>query len=179
MKYMRRRGLRMFAVAALLPMMTLAQAQKPAAAQGPDTRQQLIQITRSYIGSLPANGLAGVQEFMADDVIFSGASGLRRSKLELIQFMSVKPGPDRRTTYEPSDFTVHLYDDELAIVNFGLKSRKFKNSKSGEGVIDEYFRVTGTFLKRDDKWQVVAWQYTPVRDQPDKKANTSAEGQDK
>jgi|SRR5689334_5067988 len=171
MKYMRRRGLKMFAVAALLPMMALAQTQKPAAAvQQPDTQQQLIQKVRSYLANLQLNGSMVVEEFFADDAIFTGATGLRRTKLELVQFMSVKPGPDSRTTYETSDFTAHVYEEEgLAVVNFGVKSRKFKNSKSGETIIAEYFRGTSTFLKRDDKWQIVAWQFTPVKDPTDKK----------
>jgi hypothetical protein len=169
MKYMRRRGLRMFAVAALLPMMALAQTQKPAAVQEPDTQQQLIQMVRSYMANVQLNGSMVVQDFFADDAIFTGATGLRRTKLELVQFMSVKPGPDSRTTYETSDFTTHVYEEGLAVVNFGVRSRKFKNSKSGETIIAEYFRGTSTFLKRDDKWQIVAWQFTPVKDPTDKK----------
>ncbi|HWS17739.1 MAG TPA: hypothetical protein VN223_06980, partial [Candidatus Elarobacter sp.] len=58
MKYMRRRGLRMFAVAALLPMMALAQnnvqSNKPAGAQD-TTTQQVTQLVRDFLSNVPKN----------------------------------------------------------------------------------------------------------------------------
>ena len=56
MKYMRRRGLRMFAVAALLPMMAIAQnnaqATKPAVPQDAIT-QHVTQLVRDFLANVP------------------------------------------------------------------------------------------------------------------------------
>ena len=72
-------------------------------------------------------------------------------------------GPCVRATNEPSaayeadDITVHPYGN-MAVVNFRLVQH---SEEKGEKVTN-YFRNTGTFLKRHDKWQVVAWQATRV-----------------
>ena len=79
MKYMRRRGLKMFAVAALLPMMALAQsnaqATKPAGPQDATT-QQVTQLVRDFLANVPKNDPKVFQEFFADDVIYTRATGL-------------------------------------------------------------------------------------------------------
>ena len=73
MRYNRRRGLRMFAVAALVPMMALAQAQAqtPAAAsqQARDTTQQVTQLVRGFLSNVPKNDPKVFQEFFADQKI--------------------------------------------------------------------------------------------------------------
>src|ERR1044071_10048337 len=67
MKYMRRRGLRMFAVAALVPMMALAQnnakANKPAAGAQDATIQQVTQLVRNFLANVPKNDPKVFQEF--------------------------------------------------------------------------------------------------------------------
>jgi hypothetical protein len=64
-----------------------------------------------------------------------------------------------QATYDADDFTVHPYAD-MAVVNFRLIQHN--------GAQTNYFRNTGTFLKRNGKWQVVAWQATKVPEEPKK-----------
>ena len=157
MKYMRRRGLRMFAVAALLPMMALAQANKPAAGPQDATTQQVTQLVRDFLANVPKNDPKVFQEFFADDVIYTRAVGVTVAKADILKNIGVRAANDPQATYEADDFTVHPYS-EMAVVNFRLIMHNTENGKATTA----YFRNTGTFLKRNGKWQAVAWQATKV-----------------
>jgi ketosteroid isomerase-like protein len=161
MKYMRRRGLRMFAVAALLPMMALAQsnaqATKPAAVPQDATTQQVTQLVRDFLANVPKNDPKVFQEFFADDVIYTRATGLTIAKADILKNIDVRSTNDPQMTFEADDFTVHSYA-EMAVVNFRLIAHNIENGKP----TTVYYRNTGTFLKRNGKWQAVAWQATKV-----------------
>jgi ketosteroid isomerase-like protein len=158
MKYMRRRGLRMFAVAALLPMMALAQTQKPAASpQDSTAARQVTQLVRDFLANVPKNDPKVFQEFFADDVIYTRATGLTVSKADILRNINVRATNTPQMTFEADDFTVHPYG-EMAVVNFRLIAHNTENGKTTTA----YYRNTGTFLKRNGKWQAVAWQATKV-----------------
>jgi ketosteroid isomerase-like protein len=157
MRYMRRRGLRMFAVAALLPMMALAQAKPAAGPQDAATIQQVTQRVRDFLANVPKNDPAVFQDFFADDVIYTRAVGVTVAKADIIKNIDVRAASDPQATYDADDFTVHAYG-EMAVVNFRLIMHGMENGKATTA----YFRNTGTFLKRNGRWQAVAWQATKV-----------------
>jgi ketosteroid isomerase-like protein len=156
---MKRRGLRMFAVAALLPMMALAQSQssKPAAAPQDATTQQVTQLVRDFLSNVPKNDPKVFQEFFADDVIYTRATGLTIAKGDILRNIDVRASNDPQMTFEADDFTVHPYG-EMAVINFRLIAHNIENGKP----TTVFYRNTGTFLKRNGKWQAVAWQATKV-----------------
>jgi ketosteroid isomerase-like protein len=159
MRYNRRRGLRMFAVAALVPMMALAQntaqSQKPASPQDPAS-QQVTQLVRDFLSNVPKNDPKVFQEFFADDVIYTRATGLTVTKADILKNIGVRAASTPEATFEADDFTVHTYGD-MAVVNFRLIGHNVEKDTP-----TTYFRNTGTFLKRNGKWQAVAWQATKV-----------------
>jgi ketosteroid isomerase-like protein len=157
MRYMRRRGLRMFAVAALVPMMALAQqSNKPAAApQDTATVRQVTQLVRDFLSNVPKNDPKVFQEFFADDVIYTRATAVTVTKADIIKNIDVRAANEPQATFDADDFTVHPYG-EMAVVNFRLIMHNTENGKATTA----YFRNTGTFLKRNGKWQAVAWQAT-------------------
>lgn len=158
MKYMRRRGLRMFAVAALVPMMALAQPNKPAASpQDTATIQQVTQRVRDFLASVPKNDPAVFQDFFADDVIYTRSTGVTVTKADIIKNIDVRATNEPQATFAADDFIVHPYG-EMAVVNFRLIMHNTENGKAATA----YFRNTGTFLKRNGKWQAVGWQATKV-----------------
>ena len=63
-----------------------------------------------------------------------------------------KPG-DPEPTYSAEDITTHVYGETI-VVAFRLVN------KSGDTT--ESYRNTGTFLRRNGQWQVVAWQATKI-----------------
>src|ERR1051325_10147502 len=154
MRYMKRRGLRMFAVAALLPMMAMAQATKPSASQDPVV-QQVTERVRDFLSKVPKNDPAVFQDFFADDVIYTRSAGVTVTKADILKNIDVRAANEPQATFAADDFTVHPYGD-MAVVNFRLIMHNVEDGKP----VTVYYRNTGTFLKRNGKWQAVAWQAT-------------------
>ena len=160
MRYMKRRGLRMFAVAALLPMMAMAQASRPATAansQDAAVIQQLTARVHDFLANVPKNDPQVFQDFFADDVIYTRSTGVTVTKADILKNIDVRATNEPQATFDADDFTVHPYG-EMAVVNFRLIMHNAENAKAATA----YFRNTGTFMKRNGKWQAVAWQATKV-----------------
>jgi len=168
MKYMKRRGLKLFAVAALLPMMTSgvltqsagAQTKTPVAAMtaaDQATAKNIEQLVRDFLADVPKGDRKVFENFFAEDVIYTRSTGVTVDRPEILKNIDVRATNEPQATFEADGFTVHPYGD-TAVVNFRLAMHNVVNGKP-ETV---YFRNTGTFLKRNGKWQVVAWQATRV-----------------
>jgi ketosteroid isomerase-like protein len=162
MKYMERRGLKLFAVAALLPVMAAASNITPGpsptapvvvnvTAEDQETAKQVEQLVRQFLAEVPKNDPKVFQEFFADDVIYTRAAGVTVTKADILKNIDVRAANEPGATYEAEDVTVHPYGD-MAVINFRLVQHN--------GAETNYFRNTGTFLKRNGKWQAVAWQAT-------------------
>ena len=77
--------------------------------------------------------------------------------LGAVDFIAKPADPNTNTkkdTYDAEDVTVRAYDD-IAVLNFKLVNH------AADGKTN-YFRNSGTFAKRDGKWQVINWQATRV-----------------
>jgi hypothetical protein len=169
MKYMKRRGLKMFALAAILPVMSsaaliqsspgsAARTTVVAADQAHDAvSQHLIDRVRSFLANVPRNDPKVFEDFFADDVIYTRSAGVTVTKPEIIKNIDVRKTNEPQATFDADDFTVHPYG-EAAVVNFRLIMHNIVAGKP-ETI---YFRNTGTFVHRNGKWQAVAWQATRV-----------------
>lgn len=111
--------------------------------------------------------LAGVTEaethdrFWADDLIYTSSRGTRTTKSDIMSGFSGsdsdeggEPGP----VFSAEDVQIQVYG-ETAVVAFRLVATPPEGSE--EMGVQNYLN-TGTFLKRDGMWQVVAWQATIV-----------------
>ncbi len=102
--------------------------------------------------------------FWAEDLVYSSSAGLRIGKADIMARFDTPDEPDDAadeppaTIYTGEDVDVRVYGD-TAVVAFKLVGTP--TDESDEGVILYYFN-TGTFLKRDGAWKVVAWQATRI-----------------
>jgi ketosteroid isomerase-like protein len=160
MKYMKRRGLKMFALAALIPVMAsgalpqAARAQAHAVSMSAEDQaaaKQVEQLVRDFLEAVPKNDPKVFEEFFADDVIYTRSAGVTVTKADILKNINVRETNEPEATYDADDFTIHPYGS-MAVVNFRLIQHN--------GNRTNYFRNTGTFLKRNGKWQAVAWQAT-------------------
>lgn len=160
MKYMKRRGLKMFALAALIPVMTSGALPQSAAqtthamhmsAEDQAIAKQLEQRVRDFLRAVPKNDPKIFEDFFADDVIYTRSAGVTVTKADILKNIDVRATNEPQATYDADDFTIHPYGS-MAVVNFRLIQHN--------GNETNYFRNTGTFLKRNGKWQAVAWQAT-------------------
>jgi len=160
---MKRRNLRLFAVAAVLPFMASNLPALPGTAAArttvaeTETSQQITQMVRDFLAAVPRGERQIFDTFFADDVIYTRSAGVTVDKNEILKNIGVRAANEPNATYEADDFTVHPYGS-MAVVNFRLIQHNEQDGKKETN----YFRNTGTFLKRNGKWQVVAWQATKV-----------------
>jgi len=107
--------------------------------------------------------LSGVTEadthdrFWAEDLIYTSSRGTRTTKVDI---MSGFTGADEGSSaggpeYSAEDVQIQVYGNS-AIVAFRLVA-----SPEGDTSQQEYLN-TGTFLKRNNEWSVVAWQATII-----------------
>ena len=134
-------------------------AQQPAQSS---TTHQLAAMLNQFLDDASNGNRAGFDRFFADDVIYTGSNALVRHKPDIMKNVgSMKPTPDKKTTYSAEDVTVHDFGD-AAIVAFRLVARTETKSVKGSKVETDSYRNTGTFVRRNGRWQVVAWQATKI-----------------
>jgi hypothetical protein len=101
-------------------------------------------------GAQPAH-----ERFWADDLVYTSSRGTRTTKAAILaSFDSVDedlPAP----VYSAEDVKLNRYGD-TAVVAFKLVA-----TPPNDSPVDYYFN-TGTFVKRDGEWRVVAWQATRI-----------------
>lgn len=99
------------------------------------------------------------EKFFADDVIYTRATGVVITKANIMESLG-KPAPasEGKSTYSAEDITVHEYGDTV-VVAFRLEGR----TEHTDGKVEtNHYRNTGTFLRRNGRWQAVAWQATKI-----------------
>lgn len=164
MKYMKRRGLKLFAMAALVPMMAASAVPQSSPTAPPGsavtmsandqaTAKQVEQLVRKFLADVPKNDRKVFEDFFADDVIYTRSTGVTVAKADILKNIDARAASEPQATYEADNVTVHPYGN-MAVINFRLVQHN--------GAQTNYFRNTGTFLKRNGKWQAVAWQATKV-----------------
>jgi len=126
--------------------------------QTPPAAAELTKLLNEFLAGASHNDAAMHDRFWAEDVIYTGSSGRRRGKAEIMKDVRSAPAPkpdDPKTTYTAEDIRIQQYG-HTAIVAFRLVAT---TEKDGKTEVANYLN-TGTFLKRKGKWQVVSWQAT-------------------
>ena len=121
--------------------------------------QEVTALLREFIAGAGSGDRAIFEKFFADDVIYTRASGVVITKASIMESLG-KPSPasEGKSTYAAEDITVHEYGDTV-IVAFRLEGR----TEHGDGKVETArYRNTGTFLRRNGRWQAVAWQATKM-----------------
>ncbi|HEV2615707.1 MAG TPA: nuclear transport factor 2 family protein [Candidatus Acidoferrales bacterium] len=135
------------------------QPQQPALSA---TAHQLTAMLNQFLDDATRGNGAGFDRFFADDVIYTGSNGLVRHKTDIMKNVgNMKPTPGKATTYSAEDVTVQSFGN-AAIVAFRLVARTETKNAAGAKVETDSYRNTGTFVRRHDRWQVVAWQSTKI-----------------
>jgi ketosteroid isomerase-like protein len=121
--------------------------------------EEVTALLREFMAGAGSGDRAIFQKFFADDVIYTRATGAVITKADIMQSLG-KPAPasEGKSTYSAEDITVHEYGDTV-IVAFRLEGRTVHD----DGKVElAHYRNTGTFLRRNGRWQAVAWQATKI-----------------
>lgn len=142
----------------LLLIISLTAALRLNAQTAPDAAE-LTTLLKDFLAGASHNDAAMHERFWADEVIYTSSSGRRRGKADIMRDVreeAAKP-EDASTVYSAEDIRIQQYGT-TAIVAFRLVGTTKKDDKTE---IANYLN-SGTFLKRDGKWQVVNWQATKM-----------------
>jgi ketosteroid isomerase-like protein len=125
---------------------------------------ELTKLLQDFLAGASRNDAAMHERFWADDLIYTSALGRRKGKADILRELREegpsKPG-DETAVYIAEDIRIQQYGD-TAIVAFRLVA-KIEKAGAKES---KNFLNTGTFLKRNGKWQAVGWQATAVPKAP-------------
>jgi ketosteroid isomerase-like protein len=147
----------------LSALMLLSLAGGLCAQTAPDAAE-LTKLLKDFLAGAGRNDVAIHERFWADDLIYTSALGRRKGKADILRELRTeappKPG-DETAVYAAEDIRIQQYGD-TAIVAFRLVAT---TEKAGVTTVSNYLN-TGTFLKRNGKWQAAGWQATALPKTP-------------
>ena len=149
-----------------------------------DDSAELTRMLNEFLAGASVDDAAAHERFWADDLIYTSSSGERIGKADIMGGLSAPANANKAeadkadveaavtgeatTVYTAQDIRIQQYGD-TAIVAFklvGTTSRAGVNTGAAAAAAAEfevlYYYNTGTFLRRNGVWQVVAWQATRI-----------------
>lgn len=127
---------------------------------------ELTKLLQDFLAGAGRNDAAMHDRFWAEELIYTSALGRRKGKADIMRELRAESAPksnEGTTVYTAEDIRVQQYGD-TAIVAFRLVAT---TDKSGTKTVANYLN-TGTFLKRNAKWQAIAWQATALPKEAEK-----------
>ncbi len=132
----------------------------PLRAQAAPDEAELTKLLKDFLAGAGRNDTATHERFWADELVYTSALGRRKGKADIMRELReeapAKPSGET-VVYTAEEIRIQQYGD-TAIVAFRLVAT---TDKAGAKTVANYLN-TGTFLKRNDKWQAVGWQATAV-----------------
>ncbi len=109
---------------------------------------------------------AAHEGFWADDLVYTSSAGLRFGKADILAgYDEAEEAESAQASdaelpmvYTGEEVDVRVYGD-AAVVAFKLVGTPTNEDAENDVM---YYYNTGTFLRRDGTWQVVAWQATKI-----------------
>lgn len=129
-------------------------------AQNAPDAAELTKLLNDFLAGASTNDVAMHDRFWATDLIYTRSAGNRVTKAEIMRDVRNSPAPSPnapKTVFTAEDIQIQQYGD-TAVVAFRLVST---TESDGAKTIANNLN-SGTFVKRDGKWQVVSWQSTRV-----------------
>ena len=122
---------------------------------------ELTRLLNEFLAGAGRNDPTAHDRFWAEDLIYTRSTGVRTNKQDIMKGLrsdSPRKEGDPVMVFTAEDVRVQQYGD-AAVVAFKLviTTTKADGSKTVGNNLN-----TGTFIKRNEKWQVVAWQSTIV-----------------
>jgi ketosteroid isomerase-like protein len=123
-----------------------------------NTLLEFTQILHDFLEGASRNDRDTHERFWADDLIYTSSDGLRFGKDTIMNGFDDEPSEstsEPTTIYTAEDIQIQLYD-QMAIVAYKMKGE----TKTKNGPEISYYLNSGTFVKRNNRWQVVNWHAT-------------------
>jgi ketosteroid isomerase-like protein len=97
--------------------------------------------------------LATLEGILSDDLTYTHATGVFETKAEFLG--KLKSGQVKYESFAPQDIRVRVYGTTGVVTGVA----RVKVQVKGE-LLQFQLRFTDVYVKKDDRWQMVAWQAT-------------------
>ena len=122
------------------------------------TESNIASLLKEFLGKVDDPAMH--ERFWADDLVYVSAAGVVKTKAGILESMRAgdTPGTRERKPDEPKatfgaeEVKVRTLAADVAVLNFRLVQHV--------GDKANHFRNTGTFVRRNGRWQAVRWQAT-------------------
>ena len=141
----------------LIAILVLIAACSTFAQTAPDAAE-LTRLLNEFLAGASRGDATVHERFWADDLIYTRSAGRRITKADVLRDVRNAPAPkpgDPTTIFTAEDIRIQQYGD-TAIVAFRLVATTDTAGTKQVG----HLLNSGTFVKRNGKWQVVNWQST-------------------
>lgn len=123
-----------------------------------DDKADLGSMLDAFLVGAGTNSVTQHDNFWAEDLIYTSSSGSRFGKSVIMDGLNEpEEVGGAHVSYRAEDVDIRVFDT-TAIVAFKLVGEE---TLAGKTDVSTYFN-TGTFLKRQGRWQAVAWQATRI-----------------
>ena len=129
-------------------------------AQASTNQAELTRLLNEFLAGAGRNDAAIHDRFWADELIYTRGAGQRVGKADIMKGVrSAQPAKagEPTTVYTSEDVRIQQYGN-TAVVAFRLVGT---TSNNGNVSVSKNLN-TGTFVKRNGQWRVVAWQATRI-----------------
>ena len=96
---------------------------------------------------------AALQDILADDLTYTHTSGVHETKAELTE--KLKSGQLKYESFTPDDIVVQVYGTTAVLTGTASVRVQVKGEH-----LSFRLRFTDVYVKKDNRWQMVAWQAT-------------------
>jgi len=145
-------------MARMLTALTVALFAAAAASAAPPAAgaRQVEALLREFIAGAGGRDPALYDRFFADDVFYTRSTGAFTTKAMIMESVRT-PSSEPATQFSIEDLSMHEFGDTVVV------AFKLIGKTAHDGTVDTLLaRDTGTFLRRNGRWQVVAWQATRI-----------------
>ena len=115
--------------------------------------QEIRQREIRRFGAMVRGDVPTLDDLLADDLTYTHATGVFETKPEFIA--KLKSGQTKYESFAPENMLVRIYGTTGVVTG----TARVKVQAKGEHLSFQ-LRFTDVYVKKDDRWQMVAWQAT-------------------
>ena len=120
-----------------------------------DVEREVGEADAGRVKALLENDFGALAALLGDDLTYVHSNGMLDTKTSYIE--GLRSGASRYLTMDMSDVTVRAMSD-TAVINAKFDARVLVRGNE----VNPKPRVLIVYAKRDGRWQMVAWQSTPI-----------------
>lgn len=120
--------------------------------------QEIVQTEKRRFEAMVNGDLAALERILADDLQYTHSNGVFDSKTSFLG--TLKSGELQYQGVTPEDLRARVYGSTAVVTGASLMNVRVRGQQASFRV-----RFTDVYVKRDDRWQMVAWQATRLPEQ--------------